>query len=152
MGPMGVQLQRVPEPIPSVGLGICPPRRSRHNDYRRDRSSHYSHIHCRAAKALSTRNDEPDKACRPFDADRSGFVMGEGAGILILEEMEHARRRGARIYAELIGYGASGDAVHVVQPDPEGKGAALAFKNALADAGISRNRLITSMLTVPVLI
>lgn len=89
-----------------------------------------------AAKALSTRNDEPDKACRPFDADRGGFVMGEGSGILILEEMEHAKRRGVHIYAELVGYGASGDAVHVVQPDPEGKGAALAFKNALADAGI----------------
>lgn len=89
-----------------------------------------------AAKALSTRNDEPDKACRPFDAERGGFVMGEGSGIVILEEMEHAKQRGAHIYAELIGYGASGDAVHVVQPDPDGKGAALAFKNALTDAGI----------------
>lgn len=90
-----------------------------------------------AAKALSSRNDEPGKACRPFDADRGGFVMGEGSGVVILEEMEHAKKRGAHIYAELIGYGASGDAVHVVQPDPDGKGAALAFKNALVDAGIS---------------
>lgn len=89
-----------------------------------------------AAKALSTQNEHPDKACRPFDAERGGFVMGEGAGILILEEMEHARQRDAHIYAELIGYGASGDAVHVVQPDPDGKGAALAFKNALSDAAI----------------
>lgn len=89
-----------------------------------------------AAKALSSRNDEPGKACRPFDADRGGFVMGEGSGVVILEEMEHAKKRGAHIYAELIGYGASGDAVHVVQPDPDGKGAALAFKNALIDAGI----------------
>lgn len=89
-----------------------------------------------AAKALSVQNEHPDQACRPFDAQRSGFVMGEGAGILILEEIEHARKRGAHIYAELIGYGASGDAVHVVQPDPDGKGAALAFRNALNDAGI----------------
>ncbi|MEN6351375.1 MAG: beta-ketoacyl-ACP synthase II [Syntrophomonas sp.] len=89
-----------------------------------------------AMKALSTMNDQPDKACRPFDLKRSGFVMGEGSGILILEEMEHALNRGARIYAELIGYGASADAVHMVQPDIEGRGAALAFQMALDDAGI----------------
>jgi len=87
-------------------------------------------------KALSTSNDEPARACRPFDIKRDGFVMGEGAGIVVLEEMEHALRRGAHIYAELIGYGSSGDACHMVQPDVTGKGASLAFKSAIADAGI----------------
>ncbi len=89
-----------------------------------------------ALKALSTANEEPLKACRPFDLKRNGFVMGEGAGILILEEMEHALQRGAHIYAELVGYGATADAVHVVQPDLEGRGAALAFRMALNEAGI----------------
>ncbi|MEN6327413.1 MAG: beta-ketoacyl-ACP synthase II [Syntrophomonas sp.] len=89
-----------------------------------------------ALKALSTANDEPLKACRPFDLKRNGFVMGEGAGILVLEELEHARQRGAHIYAELVGYGATADAVHVVQPDLEGRGAALAFRMALNEAGI----------------
>ena len=87
-------------------------------------------------KAMSTRNDNPAAASRPFDADRDGFVMGEGSGIIILEEMDHARERGARIYAELIGYGATSDAFHMVQPDPEGDGAARAFALALADAGV----------------
>lgn len=89
-----------------------------------------------AMKAMSTHNDEPHKACRPFDLNRDGFVMGEGAGILVLEEMEHALKRGASIYAELAGYGASSDAYHMVQPDLPGEGAALAFKMAVADAGI----------------
>lgn len=89
-----------------------------------------------AMKALSTANEEPEKACCPFDLNRDGFVMGEGAGILVLEEMEHALNRGAKIYAELIGYGSSGDGCHMVQPDTEGRGAEIAFRSALQDAGV----------------
>ena len=89
-----------------------------------------------AAKALSTRNDEPQKACRPFDAGRDGFVMGEGAALMMLEEMDHARERGAPILAELIGYGSSGDAFHVTAPAEGGEGSIRAMKMALEDAQI----------------
>jgi 3-oxoacyl-[acyl-carrier-protein] synthase II len=86
-------------------------------------------------KAMSTRNDSPEKACRPFDQGRDGFIMGEGAGVLVLESLEHAQARGARIYCELAGYAATCDAFHITQPDPEGKGLSMAMTRALASAG-----------------
>ncbi|HHT62208.1 MAG: beta-ketoacyl-ACP synthase II [Bacillota bacterium] len=89
-----------------------------------------------AMKAMSTRNDEPERASRPFDKDRDGFVMGEGAGILVLESLEHAQKRNAHIYAEIVGYGATADGYHITAPAPGGVGAAMAMSRALEDAGL----------------
>lgn len=92
-------------------------------------------------KALSTRNDEPERASRPFDKERDGFVIGEGSGIMILEEREHALERGAKIYGEVIGYAANGDAYHMTAPAPEGEGAARCMRLALKDAGLAPNEV-----------
>lgn len=92
-------------------------------------------------KALSTRNEEPEKASRPFDKDRDGFVIGEGAGIIVLEELEHALKRNAHIYGEVIGYGATSDAYHITAPDPEAKGAAEAMRLALEEANLDFDKV-----------
>ena len=94
-----------------------------------------------AAKALSTRNDDPQAASRPWDKDRDGFVLGDGAGMMMLEEYEHAKARGAKIYAELVGFGMSGDAYHMTSPSADGSGGALAMEAAIRDAGISTDQI-----------
>lgn len=94
-----------------------------------------------AMRALSLRNDEPEKASRPWDRDRDGFVLGDGAGVLVLESYEHAKRRGAKIYAELTGFGMSADAYHITTPHPEGLGASLAMETALRDGGINPSEI-----------
>ncbi|MFJ1229276.1 beta-ketoacyl-ACP synthase II [Yersinia proxima] len=94
-----------------------------------------------AARALSTRNDNPEAASRPWDKDRDGFVLGDGAGMMVLEEYEHAKKRGAKIYAEVVGFGMSSDAYHMTSPPENGSGAALAMVNALRDAGVSTSQI-----------
>ncbi|MCJ8321464.1 MAG: beta-ketoacyl-ACP synthase II [Colwellia sp.] len=94
-----------------------------------------------AARALSTRNDAPQEASRPWDKDRDGFVLGDGAGVIVVEEYEHAKARGAKIYAELVGFGMSGDAYHMTSPPSDGAGAALAMKNAINDAKVDINKI-----------
>ncbi|MEM0514718.1 beta-ketoacyl-ACP synthase II [Pseudoalteromonas sp. YIC-827] len=94
-----------------------------------------------AARALSTRNDDPQAASRPWDKDRDGFVLSDGAGVVVLEEYEHAKARGAKIYAELVGFGMSGDAYHMTSPPEDGAGAALAMANAIKDAGINAEQV-----------
>jgi len=94
-----------------------------------------------AARALSRRNDDPQAASRPWDKDRDGFVLGDGAGVVVVEEYEHAKARGAKIYAELIGFGMSGDAYHMTSPPADGAGAARAMQNALNDAKLNANQI-----------
>ncbi len=94
-----------------------------------------------AARALSTRNDDPETASRPWDRDRDGFVLGDGAGVMVLEAYDHARRRGARVYAELVGYGVSADAYHMTQPPEGGEGAVCCMRNALRDAGLNPDQI-----------
>src|SRR5437016_11033055 len=96
-------------------------------------------------KALSTRNDEPERASRPFDRDRGGFVMSEGAGVVVVEELEHAKARGAKIYCEITGYGLTADAFHMTAPPPDGEGAARAMKLALEHARLSPEQVDTLM-------